>query len=93
MAAFITLIFFRALGTFAQRYFTTKKPNRKQIDMGIRAGNELLDRYSRGEGSNPTIVSRIWSSGILLILASAAATLFLISTIAAAVFRVDLGIF
>lgn len=93
MAAIFTLMFFRPLGTFAQQYFTTKNPSRKQIEMGIRAGNELLDRYSRGEGLNPTLLSRIWSSGILLILASAAATLFLISKVVAALFQVHLGIF
>lgn len=65
IAGFTTLFFWRAFGSLLQQYVTTKPANEKQLQMGIRAGTELLDKFSRNRrfGVNP--FARIYASGML----------------------------
>lgn len=64
LAALITLIFWQPLGSFLQYYVTTKPPNRKQIESGIAAGNDLLDKYRSSGSSSTSILGRLWNSGL-----------------------------
>ncbi len=75
-AVLVTLVFWRPLGSMLQYFVTTKPPTRAQIEMGIAAGRELLDRYQRGPTGVPGIGARLWNSGLpQIILGSSAASL------------------
>lgn len=76
-----TLFLFRPLGSFVQSRFTTKPPNRKQLEAGIAAGKELLANYQTAANSNPSIPKRIWQSGILHAMAGSMSTAILVYAI------------
>jgi len=52
-----------------QAYVTTRKPNAEQLRAGIRSGEELLRRHADQGVARPSVLTRIWNSGILLVLA------------------------
>jgi len=95
VAAIATLLFWRPLGSFVQYWGTTKEPNDKQIDMGIRSGEELLKTYATGRGGERSLPSRLWSSGIFHVMAGASATMALLSLLKLALhlnwLPIDLG--
>jgi hypothetical protein len=66
--AFIAaVLFWRRLGTFVQLYLSTRPATRKQLESGIRAGKELLERYREnpvGLAAAP-LHRRIWNLGLL----------------------------
>ena len=68
VAALTTFLLWRPVGSAVQFLFTTRPPNRKQIDMGIKAGKELLEKYRmrRSPPANPFM--RIWNSGMVHVL-------------------------
>ena len=68
MAALATFFLWRPLGSALQRWITTKRPNAKQLEGGIRSGKQLLERYVVAENTMPTIQSRIWNSGMLQVM-------------------------
>lgn len=78
LAIFATLFLFRPVGSFVQRSFTTRPPNRKQIDAGIKAGKELLANYQTGTTSNASIPTRIWQTGMLHVIAGSMASAFIL---------------
>ncbi|RYG88266.1 DUF1385 domain-containing protein [bacterium] len=65
VALLATLFLWKPLGTWAQLYVTTRRPNARQIESGIRAGRSLLETYARSGRVQPSIPSRIWNSGLL----------------------------
>lgn len=65
IAAVATLVLWRPLGTALQYFVTTKPPTPAQIEMGIRAGRELLERYRTSHHLLPSIGQRLWNSGLL----------------------------
>jgi hypothetical protein len=65
VAAFATLYLWKRLGSLMQLFITTKPASDKQIRSGIRAGQELLDRYATSRISMPSVPVRIWRSGML----------------------------
>jgi hypothetical protein len=69
VAMLTTLFFWRPLGSLAQQYVTTKKPNPKQLQSGIKAANELIERYATAHVSTASIPLRIWNSGLLQVMA------------------------
>jgi len=64
LAALVTLVFWRPLGTFLQYFVTTKPPTDRQIESGIRAGKELLEKYQFAGGHQVSVVHRLWNSGL-----------------------------
>lgn len=78
VAALVTLFFWRPLGSFAQQYITTKKPNEKQLRSGIKAGTELIERYSTAHFSTTSIPKRFWNSGLLQVIAGSFLTVAVI---------------
>ncbi len=68
LAVVATVLLWRRLGTALQWLFTTRPPNRKQIEMGIRSGEELLEKYRRIRNPTPTFWQRIWNSGLAYVL-------------------------
>ncbi len=65
VALLATMFLWKPLGTFAQLYVTTRRPNARQIESGIRAGRALLERYAQTGRVQPSIPARIWNSGLL----------------------------
>lgn len=87
----VTISFWRPLGTFLQRYVTTKKPSEKQLEGGIRAGKALLERSQTASRTVPTVPLRIWNSGMLQVVLGACIALGIIAGFAA-IFHLDLGL-
>ncbi len=83
IAALATLVVWRPLGNVFQTLITTKPPTDEQLDMGIRAGKELLDRYREWGGGPPSLLSRLVCSGIFHVLAGSMLCYALIRGIAA----------
>ncbi|MFI5385981.1 MAG: DUF1385 domain-containing protein [Fimbriimonadales bacterium] len=69
LAAIVTLVFWRPLGSATQYYVTTKRPTDKQLMMGIRSGKELLHKYATTPGGQGGIGQRILNSGMLHVIA------------------------
>lgn len=72
---FITFFLWRSVGSFVQYWFTTKKPNAKQIASGILAGQELLDQYAVAANRTAGPFLRIYNSGMLHVMAGSFAAL------------------
>jgi len=68
VAAIATLFLWKPLGSFAQQYVTTRKPNRKQIESGIKAGNDLIRGYTTARSTVASIPLRFWNSGLLQVI-------------------------
>lgn len=68
-AALVTLVLWRSLGYLLQDKVTTKPANAKQIQMGIKAGRELMEKIEFEPHKPATAVQRIISSGILQVIA------------------------
>ncbi len=75
VAALVTMFLWRPLGSMAQQFVTTKKPNAKQLRSGIKAANELIERYSTAKVSTASIPRRIWNSGLLHVISGSTLTL------------------
>lgn len=82
IAILIALFFWRPLGAFIQYWFTTRPPNRKQLEAGIRAGKDLLQKYE----DNPVVAPNPWqrfvSSGLPFILIGYLGAAYLLSELA-----------
>lgn len=68
-AAVVTLVLWRNLGYLLQDKITTKPANSKQIQMGIKAGKELMAKIEFEPFKPATPLQRIVSSGILQVIA------------------------
>lgn len=83
VAMLATLFLWKPLGSIVQYVFTTKEPNAKQLESGIRAGKELLAASARAPRRHASILQRFASSGILHVIGGAmiaeAATLGLVT--------------
>jgi hypothetical protein len=64
-ALLTTLFFWRAIGSFVQKWITTRPPNEKQIQSGIQAANQLLEAFAVAPHRQPNPFQRIFKSGML----------------------------
>ena len=78
VAAIITLFSWRSLGSFAQQYITTRKPNAAQLRSGIKAGNDLIQKYSVARSTATNIPTRIWNSGMIHVFAGSGLTILVL---------------
>ncbi|HEY0867579.1 MAG TPA: DUF1385 domain-containing protein [Fimbriimonas sp.] len=65
LALVVTAAAWRPLGSILQFYVTTKPANDRQLASGIRAGQELLERYQSTRAAYASVPMRIWNSGVL----------------------------
>jgi CBS domain-containing protein len=65
LAVIVTLFVWRPVGNAVQWLVTTSPPKRKHIASGIRAAEELVEKYRISRGRRPNIGQRILNSGIL----------------------------
>jgi CBS domain-containing protein len=81
VAVLTTLFLWKTIGSFVQYWFTTKKPNQRQIASGIEAGTQLLANYATASNRTATPLTRIINSGILHVMAGSFTTLLIIGLI------------
>jgi len=68
MAGVATLFVWRPVGTFLQERFTTKPADSRELASGIAAGQALLARYLEEAPVRPSLLRRIWCSGMLQVM-------------------------
>jgi hypothetical protein len=71
LAVLGTLALWRPIGGLVQYWSTTKPPGDRQLDMGIRSGKALLQKYQESSEGPPSIWQRIFYSGILQVMTGA----------------------
>jgi hypothetical protein len=59
----------RTFGRWIQLNLTTRPPTPTQLASGIRAGEDLLSQYARRPHPPPSILWRLWTSGLIPVLA------------------------
>lgn len=78
---FMVILFWRKIGRWVQTFFTTREPTDEQIESGIKAGTELLEKYNRLPHTQPNLLMRIWGSGLIQMFVSFGLTFWLITTL------------
>ncbi|MDQ2986738.1 MAG: DUF1385 domain-containing protein [Armatimonadota bacterium] len=68
IALVLTLSVWKPLGSFAQKYVTTREPREKDIRGAIYAAEELILRFQQSDRRVPSIGTRLLASGLPLIL-------------------------
>lgn len=64
LALLFVFFFWRNFGEALQQYFTTKPATKKQLESGIRAGEEVLRKYQQNPHEIAGLGSRLLNSGI-----------------------------
>jgi hypothetical protein len=77
--AFLIIRFWQPAGLWIQRYFTTKPPSPAQLASGIKAGRELLEKFSGQPHPVPSFWRRLWGSGLPILAASFLITAWILS--------------
>jgi hypothetical protein len=65
VAMLCTFFLWRRIGAVVQQYITTRPANRRQIESGILAGEQLMERYQDWPYGPQTGWQRIWNMGLL----------------------------
>lgn len=65
LALLVVVIGWRTVGGWLQYFVTTKDPSPRQIESGIAAGRQLLERYQEEPNRTPKPLERIWNIGLL----------------------------
>lgn len=68
-ALLLTAFFWRRLGSWLQQHVTTQRANAAQLDSGIAAAEELLQRYAARAGERLTLPRRLWNMGMVQVFA------------------------
>lgn len=79
LLALLVVLTRTSLGGITQRYLTTRPPTASELESGLRAGRELIERHQTAIGHPGGLLTRIWCMGLLqamagLLLASWAVT-------------------
>jgi len=65
LAMIVVMIGWRMVGGWLQYFVTTRSPSEKQIESGLAAGRELLDRYLGDPGRQYYGLRRVWRMGFI----------------------------
>lgn len=68
VAMLTTLFLWRRVGGWIQQNVTTRPASPRQIQSGITAARELMDRYQKRPGVQMTLLRRIWNMGLLQVM-------------------------
>jgi CBS domain-containing protein len=71
----LTFFFWRKVGAWVQQHVTTRPATLKQLQSGIRAGQEVMERYQERGLTSLSPLRRIWNMGLLQVLAGTTLTL------------------
>ena len=77
IAVFMLVFAWRVIGGYFQYYVTTKPPNARQLQSGIKAGESLLEQYRKNAAYHVTGWQRVWNTGLPQVMIGAAAVLAL----------------
>ncbi|WP_303674447.1 DUF1385 domain-containing protein [Vampirovibrio chlorellavorus] len=66
--AWLVFSYWRPAGLWLQRHFTTKPPSEAQLRSGLKAGQELLTRFSERPHGDPGFWRRLWGAGFFQML-------------------------
>lgn len=69
LAMLLTFFFWRRIGGWIQRNITTRPASPKQIESGIRAGRQLMERYQIRHLVRRRRFERVWNMGLLQVMA------------------------
>jgi CBS domain-containing protein len=83
LALVVTTLLWRRVGGFVQYWITTRPPTDRQIELGIKAGKELLDRQAHVHELHTPLIMRIWNSGMFHVMAGSLLVLAAITGISA----------
>ncbi len=78
VAVITTAVLWKPIGNFLQQFLTTRTPNAKQLNSGLKAAHELLERHSSYGVATPTIFGRIWHSDALHVMLGSTLCYFLV---------------
>lgn len=67
-------------GMWIQWNFTTRKPNDAELASGIKAGNEVLEKFAADPHQRPSIWQRLWTMGAFQLLTATFITIFILQT-------------
>ncbi len=67
-------IFGKPVGIWLQTHFTTTVPNDAQLESGLKAGREILEKFNTDPHPKPSIWKRLWGMGFLQVLSAYALT-------------------
>jgi|GEM_PF-494526 hypothetical protein len=76
--ALLVFRFWQPAGLWVQRHFTTKTPTSAQLASGIKAGEELLSKFQAKPHAMPSLLRRLWGSGMLHMIVSFLVTAWLL---------------
>lgn len=79
-----TLLFWRQAGMLLQRLFTVKRPTPQQLLNGLRAGQQLLERFQHQPSRFVPLPMQVWNMGFLQVLVGAWLTLGVLNKVAQA---------
>lgn len=65
LALLTTFFFWRRVGGFIQQHITTGPASTRQIQSGIKAGQELMERYQQRPPVRRKAIHRIWNMGLI----------------------------
>jgi CBS domain-containing protein len=65
LAFVAALVCWRFFGALLQQYVTTRPARAPELESGLTAGRQLLERYQLGGGSHATGWRRVWNMGLL----------------------------
>lgn len=65
VAVIVVMLGRKAIGDWMQTVFTTKPPNKRQLENGIAAGDEILRRFHEHPSYQAYGFARIWNMGFL----------------------------
>lgn len=77
IAVFVLIFTWKTIGGFFQYYVTTKPPNQKQVESGIKAGEGLLELYRKNPSYQVFGWRRIWNTGMPQVMLGASLTMAL----------------
>lgn len=75
--------FWKRAGLWMQRYFTTKEPSSAQLASGMKAGQELLDKFAAKPHGMPSLSRRLWGAGLFQMMVSFMLSFWLIGLLLA----------
>jgi hypothetical protein len=91
LAALLTTLFFwRILGSFVQKWITTRPASEKQIASGIQAAEQLMANYATAHHRVPNPFVRIFNSGMLHVMLGSLLA-YGIASLVASCFGIPLG--
>ncbi len=79
VAILVTMVYWRRFGTMLQSVFTTKQASKTEIESGIYAAQQVINKYRSHGPRHRTALRRIWCSGMVQSLVGLAPTLIVLS--------------